>query len=514
MPRWHVPNAARLHVAMARWLTEVAGERADLVAEAIAEHHALALESLPALSGGDLPDRATLAAGAAAWYERAAEAALRLSAVDAARRLFGRAVELTSEDAPLDRARRRLRLGEVLASSAELDVGIGEIEAARVELEVLPDATEEYERATYALGRAYMQQIRFPEATEVTAAGLARLTDASPSALARLHALHAWSLAANGQPDGVAEEADAALAAARAGDDRERELDVLEHWCAARDELDLVGEGDWELLEERARALGRWSQVVVAGRVRAMYRSFEDPRGALPLLDDVLEIATAHGLTEQAGWCEYARCESLWVLGDLDAAVAAGERALATAERYAYQRLAVPHVHDPAAHRRRPARCGVADRWERWWAEAERHFPANPSAYGRMLRGAYLVWLAQARNAPVPLPSEDLVDAAMPDDEPALPGRHRDGGPRLARRRPRRSRRHRRGDDDRPPPRPDGNAPLPGIGCSHRCLGQRLRASGPACGVTRRSAAGAVVGGAGPGRGALSQVARRVGASA
>ena len=391
---------ARLHVAMARWLTEVAAERGDLVAEAIAEHHALALESLPALAGGELPDRATLAAAAAAWYERAAQAALRLSAVDAARRLFGRAVELTASDAPLDRARRRLRLGEVLASSAELDVGIGEIEAARNELEALPGATGEYERATYALGRAYMQQIRFPEASAVTAEALARLTDASPPVVARLHALHAWSLAANGQPDGVAEEADAALAAARAGDDPERELDVLEHWCAARDELDIVGEGDWELLEQRARALGRWQQVVVAGRVRAMYRSLEDPRGALPLLDDVLEIAGAHGLTEQAGWCEYARCEALWVLGDLDAAVAAGERALATAERYAYQRLAFRTfmILLPIAAVRRDA--AVADRWDRWWAEAERHFPANPSAYGRMLRGAYLVWLAQARMPP------------------------------------------------------------------------------------------------------------------
>ena len=63
---------ARLHVAMARWLTEVAAEHGDLVAEAIAEHHALALASLPALAGGELPDRATLAAAAAAWYERAA----------------------------------------------------------------------------------------------------------------------------------------------------------------------------------------------------------------------------------------------------------------------------------------------------------------------------------------------------------------------------------------------------------------------------------------------------------
>ncbi len=48
---------ARLHVAMARWLAETAGDRADIVAEAVAEHNASALESLPAIAGGDLPDR-------------------------------------------------------------------------------------------------------------------------------------------------------------------------------------------------------------------------------------------------------------------------------------------------------------------------------------------------------------------------------------------------------------------------------------------------------------------------
>jgi tetratricopeptide (TPR) repeat protein len=399
---------------MARWLTELAGERGDLVAEAIAEHHALALESLPALAGGALPDRATLAAAAAAWYERAAEAALRLSAVDAARRLFGRAVELTAEDASLDRARRRLRLGEVLASSAELDVGIGEIEAARAELEALPGATEEYERATYALGRAYMQQIRFPEASAVTAEALARLTDASPPILARLHALHAWSLAANGQPDGVVEEANAALAAAREGDDPERELEVLEHWCAAGDELDLVGEDEWRLLGEKAEALGRWQQVAVAGRVTAMHRSMSDPAGSIADFERALEVATAHGLTEQAGWSEYALAEVRWVLGDVEGAVTGGERALAVAERYAYERLAfrtfVVLLHIAAER----GDVAMADRWDRWWSGAGVHFPANTSPYGQVLRGGYLVALSRIRGEPPRGPDASLLDALQP----------------------------------------------------------------------------------------------------
>ena len=48
---------ARLHVAMARWLAETAGDRADVVAEAVAEHYAAALASLSAPGHSDLPDR-------------------------------------------------------------------------------------------------------------------------------------------------------------------------------------------------------------------------------------------------------------------------------------------------------------------------------------------------------------------------------------------------------------------------------------------------------------------------
>jgi hypothetical protein len=260
-----------------------------------------------------------------------------------------------------------------------------------------------------------MQQIRFPEATSVTAAGIAHLSAGQTDPMtARLHALHAWSLAANGQPDGVAAEADAALAAARDLGDPAWELDVMVHWCAARDELDLASDVDWELLEQRALALGRWAQVAVAGRVRAMGRSFVDPRGALPLFDATIEIAAAHGLTEQVGWGEYGRCETLWVLGEVEAAIAAGGRALDIAERNAYERLAFRTymILLPMAALRGDR--ATAERWGRWWADAQSHFPPGSSPYGRMMRGAYLVWLAKARGHPAPIPPEDLVEAAIP----------------------------------------------------------------------------------------------------
>ncbi|MDQ1615800.1 MAG: hypothetical protein QOJ60_1739, partial [Actinomycetota bacterium] len=285
---------SRLHVAMAGWLAEVARDRVGLVAEAMAEHFALALESLPALGAPDLPTPIALAGEAASWYDVAADAALRLSAVDAAERCLRHAIELTATADERGRARRRMRLGEVLAASAELDVGIEELEAAKGVFESNPDAVTDYERTCYALARAYIQQIRFPEAAAVTAGALERLAGAvEPVRLARLHALHAWSMAANGVTAGVTEEADAALELVRAGDDREAEVDVLEHWCAAHDEVGDASDDGWALLEERASAIGRWPQVVVAARVRATGLAWREPRSALPELDRVGLVAEA-----------------------------------------------------------------------------------------------------------------------------------------------------------------------------------------------------------------------------
>lgn len=257
----------RLHVAMARWLTEVAGERVDVVAEGVAGHYASAFGSLSALAGGDLPDRETLRSEASGWYERAAAAALRLSAHEGARRLLSRSIELTDALAPLDLARRRLRLGEILAASADLAAGIGEMEAA---LEGFDDDAAGVADAACALGRAYMQQIRFPEAEELTARTLQRLAGEPPVRLARLHALHAWAIGAQGGSEGVHDEAELAWTTALGSGDAVLELDVLEHVNAARDEIGEASTEHWALLEEKAVAAGRWHQVAVAARVQAV----------------------------------------------------------------------------------------------------------------------------------------------------------------------------------------------------------------------------------------------------
>jgi hypothetical protein len=406
---------ARLHVAMARWLEQTAGDSADVVAEAVAEHHASALDSLSALGGSDVPDRTTLMRSAAAWYERAAEAALRLAAHEAALRLFARSVETTDPTDRLDLARRRLRLGETLAASADMDAGIAEMEAALAGFAGDPAGSA---AAAYALARAYVQQVRFQEAEELTAATIAKLAHEPAATSARLRAMHAWAVGAQGRSDGVRDETDVAWAQAQAANDPLLELDVLEHVNAARDEIGEAGAEHWALLEEKALAVGRWHQVVVAGRVRAVILADTDPRTALARLDSTAEIASAHGLTEQAGWVNYSRTEALWLVGDWDRALDVGREVVALGERYAYQRLAFRTwvILLPIAALRGDA--ALVEHWERWWTAAASHFPSTPSAYARMLNAAIAIWVAQATGRQVPLPPDGVVDALIPMGNP------------------------------------------------------------------------------------------------
>jgi class 3 adenylate cyclase len=402
---------ARLHVAMAGWLEAIAGDRADVVAEGVAEHYGSALESRPALAVEDLPSRSTLAAAAAQWYERAAEAALRLAAHEAASRMLRRSIDLTDAAAPVDVGRRRRRLGEVLAASADLDAGIGELKAA---LAACPDDAPSVAASAYALARAYMQQIRFSEAERLTADTLDRLASEPDALLARLHALHAWTVAAQGRDEGVLEEVEMARSMARSAEDPYVELDVLDHASAARDEIDASSDADWAELETRARELGAWRHVVTAARVRAMYRAAEDPGGAVLAFEETAAVAHAHGLLEQAGWCDLFRAELLWVMGRWDEARALGMTVIDLAERNAYERLAFRTyvVVLPLAAAVRDAT--VAERFAAWDAALAERGPAVQSPYARVLRAAIVAWTSASRGERPEPPPEDALEALIP----------------------------------------------------------------------------------------------------
>ena len=116
---------ARLHVRLARWLEQAAGEHAGEVAEQIAAHYAAAVESAPALAReiDEGLDRAAVQKLAADWYERAGKGTLALSAHDTARELLKRSIELTHESQKLDQARRWEELGDATAFAADMDEG-------------------------------------------------------------------------------------------------------------------------------------------------------------------------------------------------------------------------------------------------------------------------------------------------------------------------------------------------------------------------------------------------------
>ncbi|HEX5040390.1 MAG TPA: adenylate/guanylate cyclase domain-containing protein [Candidatus Limnocylindria bacterium] len=395
---------ARLHAALARWLEETAAGRTADVARLIAEHYADAADSLPAIVGSDGGlSRAALTDAAAAWFERAAEAALAISAPVDAAHLLARALERTPSDTPVDAARRRLRRGEVLADSAALDEAIDEMTAARDAVEpLLPGSAPLFAEATYGLGLAYMQQIRFPEAEKLTITALGFLEGTDETAgRARLMALHAWSVAAQGRDEGAGDEARRARELSATLGDAGLEVDVLEHYAATTDELDEADPGVWDDLADRATAAGRWRQAALATRIRGITKADTDPRAGLAVEDDAAEIAESHGLTEQLGWIELARAEMSFVIGDWDTALEAGARALDLGERYAYERLAFRTwmVVLPILAVRGDD--SWTDRYTEWWAVAEAHHPKTLSPYGRILNAATPLWLARARGAPI-----------------------------------------------------------------------------------------------------------------
>jgi len=408
---------ARLHLALARWMEETAGDGADAIAEAIGAHHAAALESLPALSSPGGPDRVAVAADAAAWLTRGAERALSLAAHERAIELLERAIALTPPRDELRVAERRLRLGEVMAPVADLDRGIAEMRAALDTYAAhLPDARAGYLRAAHSLGAALMQQIRFDEASEVTASAVAAVAAEEDAGTARLLALHAFADAARGVRDGVLESLRRAEAIGAARGDPELDLDLMAYRSSVAGDREDVEPADPLRLEAAARTLGRWRVVATALRLRAQVLGQSRPRDALDVLAAAEEVCRTHGMTEPLGWTRYLQAETLFMLGEWDRAIRLGLEALDLAERFGYVRLAFRTwmVLLPIAGARGAPE--LLPRLERWWPDAVAHLPATPSPYAQVLAAARDQWLAAARGDEVPPPAASVVAATKAFD--------------------------------------------------------------------------------------------------
>jgi hypothetical protein len=212
---------------------------------------------------------------------------------------------------------------------------------------------------------------------------------------ARLLALHAWAVAAQGRSDGVVSEIDRAFEMAQRVGDPALELEVLQRraFIASED----VGEQrpvDWADLERRAREQGQWRMLTTLLRNRAMEVLETDAPAAAALLDEAAALATAQGLTESLGWAEYGRSTLAFVSGDWDAALELGDRALSIGERYAYKRLVfrswmmlLPILAARAGTGRTHATITIG-RHDLIWEGAPSDFPTKASPYGQVLMGA------------------------------------------------------------------------------------------------------------------------------
>ncbi|MBD0329751.1 MAG: hypothetical protein ICV64_06575, partial [Thermoleophilia bacterium] len=399
---------ARLHVRLARWLEQAAGERSADVAEVIGGHYEAAVEAAPRLARDlDVPEAARLAA---LWLERAAGRAIELAAHDAARALLRRSLALTPEPAGLDRARRYELLGEATAFAADMEEG-GEAMSTALGLYRSAGDVVSTARVGHALGMVRLQQLRFADALELAEDLLAEVGDRDAASALLLALRAAASYALTNDLTRSAADSDRALAFARSSGDEGLELAALQ-WLVAFHSPDpaMLEAVDLERAIELAERAGRWTTVVTGHESYALLLVMTDRAAeATAAIEATEEIATAHGVTEGLAWADYARCEQQFVLGDWTAARDAGVRALDIADRNAYLRVAIRTwmALSALAHARRDV--SLLARLHEWFEPRKERLPQSP--FGLMNFDAF-----DLRMADVGLPVEFRldVDARVP----------------------------------------------------------------------------------------------------
>jgi class 3 adenylate cyclase/tetratricopeptide (TPR) repeat protein len=416
---------AALHVRLARWLEAVAGERRGQIAELIGRHYAAAAESAPRLAAEVAPQlsRAEAAHAAAGWLELGADTALELGAHETARTLLTRALELTEEEAVLDAARRRRRLGEAIAQSADMDEAAGELERARELARTVLQSTEgdehaagraEYAAATASLGWVYNQQVRFDDAAELARKALEELGEGQDVETARLLLLRGTAVGyGTDEIDGPLADVRRAAAIARTTHAPDVELDAVALHTRWETDLGSATVADLREVERLALRRGRWATAAAAARTEAIMLFDGDPLAAADALARADELCRARGLLEELAWTDYARTELGLLTGDWDVALAAGLRAVDLAERNAYRRAGIRSWYAilPIAAARRDEE--VLRRAHAFSSRFRPHFPTVPAPWARVMSTA-----ADLRFAALGWPRTAIYE---PDDDAAVP---------------------------------------------------------------------------------------------
>ena len=421
---------ARLHARLASWYQHVAGPRVDEVAELIARHYAAAAEHTsrlsPQIESG--LDAARARELAVEWYERAAGGALAMAAHETARSLLRQALELTADSDRLSRARLQVRLGEATAYTADMNEGerlLSEAVESYRRAFAQPEPGEDraaarrgYASAAAALGRVWVQQIRFDDAGRVVDEALTAIGGPEDEGVARLLAVRGWVRSTLTAERSTIADLDRALSIARDVGDRRLELEILDWRAAALGEVDLVTLEDWQLVEQLAVELGDGSRAVRAMRARAGWLVDDEHGQVWAIADRAEEIARGRGGEEDLAWLDYLRSEAGFVSGQWDRAMESGARAVEIGERNAYHRAVVRtwHVLLPIAEARGDRR--LIEHAFRWYEDRRGTFPDSP--YARIVEAAAELHFMHAGLQPYVMPSVEPRLASF-ESEPGGP---------------------------------------------------------------------------------------------
>jgi class 3 adenylate cyclase/tetratricopeptide (TPR) repeat protein len=408
-------DRARLHARFAEWLQAAGGEQ---IAEPVARHYARAVESMPALARDAAPglSRDECRRLSAEWFERAASAALGISAHESARELLGRALEFTADGEIAERARRLTTLGEATASSADMDEGARLLEQA---LDAARSARDRRQIARAAAGLSWVldQQVQFMPAARMADGALREIGEADDVETALLLVRRGTALNDGGDlVDEPRADAERALAIARSARDRRLELEAL-------DLLASLGGADskaWETLELLAVESGAWDKAVNAIQSQALRLAPDHAEEALPFVTRAIELCAAHGLREGLAWSHQVGVEIGLASGDWNGAVASARLAL---------EIGVPNGYDRAVVRTWSALLPIAAarrdhellRAGHVWMSDRFREPENPSPYALVIGAARQLEIASAglRESFVPAVEERIRSFELPYSSPS-----------------------------------------------------------------------------------------------
>ncbi|HYC07546.1 MAG TPA: AAA family ATPase, partial [Candidatus Binatia bacterium] len=409
---------AVLHVAFARWVERLLGE-SDLGAEWIGEHLESAVREAPALAMEVAPglDRSSAAAQAAAWLERAGEAAVRRAARDRAIDLFRRALAQTGPDAHLEAARRERRLGETIGEAGRFDEAAATLESSLDRYRIArasaahgsasAAAREGLALAADSLGRILQEQVRFEASWTLADAVLDEVgpADDLPTARLRFRAALGRNMFSDDSRDLLPAARDAVVVARREGDEElelDALLDVILNSSSSTSEVGILDEVD-----DLAARRGRYDVLARTTRIRGLLVA-QTPGDPFPLFDRSAEIAESHGLDESLGWAENFRAEYGFVRGIWDTALEAGSRAIELGTRHGYDRIVVRTWHAVAPMAAARGDRDLLARCSQWYVPAEEFLPHSP--YGLLMRAGMHELFSRAGTAePLPLDPADLM---------------------------------------------------------------------------------------------------------